>query len=194
VSGFPGFSFDILHQAASSRARLGRLTTPHGSVATPAFVFCATQGASKGALPSQARDRGARYILANTYHLMLQPGADVVARQGGLVGLNAHSIGIELDNSGRLVREGGQWKTWTRRPVPDDQVVELTHRNETTQAGWHTCSEARIASCLEAAVALHAVYKFEDILGHEDIAPGRKVDPGPAFPMGSFKARVLGRE
>lgn len=111
-----------------------------------------------------------------------------------LIGLNQHSIGIELDNSGRLVREGGQWKTWTRRPVPDDQVVELTHPNETKPSGWHTYSEAQIASCLEAAVALHAIYKFEDILGHEDIAPGRKVDPGPAFPMGSFKARVLGRE
>ncbi len=84
MSGFPGFSFEILHQAASSPARLGRLTTPHGSVDTPAFVFCATQGALKGALLSQARDCGARYILANTYHLMLQPGADVVARQGGL--------------------------------------------------------------------------------------------------------------
>ncbi len=45
MSGFPGFSFNILHQAASGRARLGRLTTPHGSVDTPAFVFCATQGA-----------------------------------------------------------------------------------------------------------------------------------------------------
>lgn len=45
MSGFPGFSFNILHQAASSRVRLGRLTTPHGSVDTPAFVFCATQGA-----------------------------------------------------------------------------------------------------------------------------------------------------
>lgn len=45
MSGFPGFCFNILHQAASSRVRLGRLTTPHGSVDTPDFVFCAPQGA-----------------------------------------------------------------------------------------------------------------------------------------------------
>lgn len=112
----------------------------------------------------------------------------------GLVGLNAHSIGIELDNSGRLVREGGQWKTWTRRVVADDQVAELAHRDETAVAGWHTYTEPQIAAALEAAVALHAAYGFDDILGHEDISPGRKVDPGPAFPMGSFKARVLGRQ
>jgi N-acetylmuramoyl-L-alanine amidase len=112
----------------------------------------------------------------------------------GLVGMNAFSIGIELDNAGRLVREGGAWKTWTRKVVPDDQVVELTHKNETTQAGWHTYSEPQIAAALEAAVALHATYQFEDILGHEDIAPIRKSDPGPAFPMASFKARVLGRQ
>jgi queuine tRNA-ribosyltransferase len=78
------FAFDILHRDFSTRARLGRLTTPHGAVDTPAFVFCATQGALKGALLTQARDCGATYVLANTYHLMLQPGPDVVARQGGL--------------------------------------------------------------------------------------------------------------
>ncbi len=78
------FVFDILHRDHSTRARLGRLATPHGTVETPAFVFCATQGALKGALLTQARDCGATFVLANTYHLMLQPGAEVVARQGGL--------------------------------------------------------------------------------------------------------------
>jgi queuine tRNA-ribosyltransferase len=80
----PGFSFDILHQAVSSRARLGRLTTPHCSVDTSDFVFCSSERALNGERLSEARDCGARFILANSYHLMLQPGAHVVARQGGL--------------------------------------------------------------------------------------------------------------
>lgn len=81
---YPGFSFDILHRDHASRARVGRLATPHGVVETPAFVFCATHAALKGALLPQARQCGASYVLANTYHLMLAPGAELVARQGGL--------------------------------------------------------------------------------------------------------------
>lgn len=112
----------------------------------------------------------------------------------GLQGLNQHSIGIELDNAGKLRREGGKWVNWAKRAVPDDEVVELTHKQETTPAGWHTYSAVQIESAIEVALALHAAYRFEDILGHEDIAPGRKSDPGPAFPLASFASRVLGRQ
>ncbi len=81
---YPNFDFTVTHQAASSRARLGRLNTPHGVVETPAFIFCATKAAIKGATPQQMREEGTQIILSNTYHLMLQPGPDVVERMGGL--------------------------------------------------------------------------------------------------------------
>lgn len=89
MAQFPGFSFEVLQRATGDadwprRARLGRLTTPHGVLETPAFVFCATKAALRGATPAQARDAGTQIILANTYHLMLQPGAELVARLGGL--------------------------------------------------------------------------------------------------------------
>ena len=111
----------------------------------------------------------------------------------GLQGLNQFSIGIELDNAGKLRREGGKWVNWAKRVVPDEEVVELTHKHETSPTGWHTYSAIQIEAALEVALALHAAYGFEDILGHEDISCGRKTDPGPAFPLSSFAARVLGR-
>jgi len=77
-------SFNIHYQSPTSRARLGTLTTPHGVVETPAFIFCATKAAIKGASAQQMRDAGTQIILSNTYHLMLQPGSETVARLGGL--------------------------------------------------------------------------------------------------------------
>jgi queuine tRNA-ribosyltransferase len=82
---YPNFSFNITHKSASSgRARCGTLSTPHGDVQTPAFIFCGTKAAIKGLDPVQMRDLGTQIILSNTYHLMLQPGPDLVAKMGGL--------------------------------------------------------------------------------------------------------------
>lgn len=78
------FSFVLHKESTTSRARLGRLTTPHGVIETPAFIFCATKAAIKGATPQQMKDAGTQIILSNTYHLMLQPGGPVVERMGGL--------------------------------------------------------------------------------------------------------------
>ncbi|MEM8781438.1 MAG: tRNA guanosine(34) transglycosylase Tgt [Planctomycetota bacterium] len=68
----------------TSRARLGRVTTPHGSFETPAFMPVGTQGTVKGLLPSQLESLGAQIVLGNTYHLMLRPGSERVAEMGGL--------------------------------------------------------------------------------------------------------------
>jgi queuine tRNA-ribosyltransferase len=81
---YPGFAFDVLARDTATRARLGRLETPHGALMTPAFIFCATKAAIKAASPRDLRAVNADIILANTYHMMIQPGADVVERMGGL--------------------------------------------------------------------------------------------------------------
>ncbi|MGE4219937.1 MAG: tRNA guanosine(34) transglycosylase Tgt [Alphaproteobacteria bacterium] len=84
MTDYPGFGFEVLARDPDSRARLGRLTTPHGSIETPAFVFCGTKATVKGVDPAQLRAVGVDIVLANTYHLMLQPGADLVEKMGGL--------------------------------------------------------------------------------------------------------------
>ncbi len=81
---YSGFAFDITHKDSKSRARLGTLKTPHGSIQTPNFIFCGTKANIKSLQPQQVKEAGADIVLANTYHLMIQPGADIVQKMGGL--------------------------------------------------------------------------------------------------------------
>jgi queuine tRNA-ribosyltransferase len=76
------FSFRLI--AADGAARVGEIVTPHGLVRTPAFMPIGTQATVKGMLPETVRATGAEILLANTYHLMLRPGAERIARLGGL--------------------------------------------------------------------------------------------------------------
>lgn len=77
-------SFDVIRADSSTHARLGRVITRHGSFDTPAFMPVGTQGTIKGVLPDHAAATGSQIILANTYHLMLRPGEQVVAELGDL--------------------------------------------------------------------------------------------------------------
>jgi len=79
-----GFGFQLLLTDTASRARLGRLTTRRGVIDTPAFMPVGTRAAVKGLLPSQVRATGAQIILANTFHLLLRPGPDLVRQMGGV--------------------------------------------------------------------------------------------------------------
>ncbi|MDR1233256.1 MAG: tRNA guanosine(34) transglycosylase Tgt [Puniceicoccales bacterium] len=78
------FAFRITHGCKSTMARRGILSTPHGIINTPNFIFCATKGAMKSLSTADLKATGAEIMLSNTYHLMLQPGADIVAKHGGL--------------------------------------------------------------------------------------------------------------
>ncbi|HRC27214.1 MAG TPA: tRNA-guanine transglycosylase, partial [Alphaproteobacteria bacterium] len=97
---YPGFSFEILHRDPASHARLGRLETPHGIIETPNYIFCGTKASIKTLNPDQVRTAGADIILANTYHLMLQPGADLIARMGGLHKFTGWSGPMLTDSGG----------------------------------------------------------------------------------------------
>ena len=77
-------SFAFTLHATDGTARLGRLSTPHGEVQTPAFMPVGTQGAVKAVLHRDLHAAGSEIILANTYHLFLRPGDELIARQGGL--------------------------------------------------------------------------------------------------------------
>jgi queuine tRNA-ribosyltransferase len=81
---YANFSFTIPARDPGSRARCGTLATPHGSLPTPNFIFCGTKAAMKGLTIAQMREAGAHFMLSNTYHLMIQPGADLVEKMGGL--------------------------------------------------------------------------------------------------------------
>ena len=81
---YPNFKFDITHKDPKSRARIGELTTPHGTIETPNYIFCGTKATVKNVTPAQLHESQTDIILSNTYHLMLQPGADLIEKMGGL--------------------------------------------------------------------------------------------------------------
>lgn len=81
---YPGFDFRLRKRDTRTNARLAEIETPHGVIPTPNFIFCATKANVKAMPIDAVRAAGADIILSNTYHLMLQPGAEVVAEHGGL--------------------------------------------------------------------------------------------------------------
>jgi queuine tRNA-ribosyltransferase len=76
--------FNIVAKLPGTLARAGELVTPHGTILTPSFVVVGTKATVKALTPEQVRALGAQVTLCNTYHLMLQPGDELVARAGGL--------------------------------------------------------------------------------------------------------------
>jgi len=76
--------FEVIAEDESTRARLGRLHTPHGVVETPAFMPVGTAGTVKGITQGQLEELGVQLLLANTYHLYLRPGHEVIRQLGGL--------------------------------------------------------------------------------------------------------------
>jgi queuine tRNA-ribosyltransferase len=90
--------FELL--ATDGNARTGRLTTPHGTVRTPAFMPVGTAGAMKGMHWREVRDAGADIVLGNTYHLMLRPGAERIAALGGLQAFTGWNGPMLTDSGG----------------------------------------------------------------------------------------------
>ena len=78
------FRFQLHHTDATTGARRGTFTTPHGNVETPGFMPVGTQGTVKGLTVDQVASTGAHMILGNTYHLGLRPGHETVRALGGL--------------------------------------------------------------------------------------------------------------
>jgi queuine tRNA-ribosyltransferase len=99
------FEFELIARDPLSGARLGRFRTPHGVVETPTFMPVGTQATVKTLDPSEIEAVGSQMILANTYHLALRPGADVVERLGGL-----HSF---MGWRGPILTDSGGFQIWS---------------------------------------------------------------------------------
>ena len=95
-----GFAYRVIDRCPRTRARTGVLLTPHGEVPTPAFMPVGTRATVKGMTPDELRRLGSTMILANTYHLHLRPGEDVVEELGGLHRFMAWSGPILTDSGG----------------------------------------------------------------------------------------------
>jgi N-acetylmuramoyl-L-alanine amidase len=116
-----------------------------------------------------------------------------ISHWAGLTGMNHFSIGIEMDNAGVLRSLGDRYVSAFGRAYARDEVVLARHKHGTVEQAWHAYTEVQIARAFELAELLVEHYGLKEVLGHEDIARGRKSDPGPAFPLASLAARVAGR-
>ena len=114
------FDFKLIQQ--DGLARLGSLTTPHGTIATPIFMPVGTQTTVKAMTPTELREVGAQIILGNTYHLYLRPGADAMVRRGGLHRFMAWDGPILTDSGGFQVFSLGEL-----RKITEDGVRFQSH-------------------------------------------------------------------
>ncbi len=116
------FRFELEHVDSTTGARAGRWHTPHGVVETPAFMPVGTLGTVKGLLPEQLKRAGAQMLLANTYHLALRPGADVVEQLGGL-----HQF---MNWEGPILTDSGGFQVFSLAKLSkltDDHVAFRSH-------------------------------------------------------------------
>ena len=117
------FKFEVLHESKKpgSRARLGRIHTPHGIIDTPGFVPVGTSAALKGVTDEQAVAAGSQLMFCNTYHLMVHPGSEVVAAAGGL-----HRY---MGRSGPIITDSGGFQVFSLAPKSDSDGPELKQRS-----------------------------------------------------------------
>jgi queuine tRNA-ribosyltransferase len=141
------FRFEILYESKISQARVGRIHTPHGIIDTPSFVAVATNAALKGVDFRQADLANQQLIFANTYHLMLHPGADIIEAAGGIhkwtnrqnrpfitdsggfqvFSLAYGSVHDDLNSNGELKRSAkGQQSGNLKRNVLGDDAVKVS--------------------------------------------------------------------
>ncbi|MDO9129201.1 MAG: tRNA guanosine(34) transglycosylase Tgt, partial [Anaerolineales bacterium] len=114
------FSFTIT--AKNNRARAGVFTTPHGELPTPVFAPVGTQAAVKTLTPAQLDELGASLVLANTYHLYLRPGNELIRDLGGLHAFMQWPHPILTDSGGFQV-----FSLADTRSIDDDGVTFKSH-------------------------------------------------------------------
>lgn len=134
----------------------------------------------------------AHVVIGRDGHVVQLVPLDTVAWHAGTSawqgrsGVNSRALGIELVNWGALSGpQTAKWLTWTGKPLPDAEVV---WQPAPGGAGWHAYTEPQIAATVELVRVLAAALPIRWLLGHEQVAPGRKHDPGPAFPWQRVRA------
>lgn len=116
------FQYTLIKKDTHSAARLGKMTTAHGVVDTPAFMPVGTQATVKSLTPEQIRACGAQIILGNTYHLYLRPGHETIKKMGGL-----HTF---MNWPGPILTDSGGFQVYSLgklRKITDDGVIFQSH-------------------------------------------------------------------
>jgi queuine tRNA-ribosyltransferase len=132
------FEFEIIKKSSETKlARAGVIKTPHGNIETPAFIVVATKGTVKGVDPKDLPSLGVQAVLANTYHLYLQPGVELVKSLGGfpkmMNWLREDKVGPTFTDSGgfQVLSLGAAFNTGVTKIATDKKIAEEKQKEET---------------------------------------------------------------
>lgn len=138
------FAFKIIKKLDGTLARVGEIHTPHGMIQTPCFVTVGTKATVKSLSPEQVRDLGAQVVLANTYHLYLEPGDNIVAAAGGFPKM--------MNWSGPTMTDSGGFQVFSLGTAFDQKVGKLAKVEQITDATPFAISEKALAKIDEDGV------------------------------------------
>ncbi|PIE98324.1 MAG: tRNA guanosine(34) transglycosylase Tgt [Treponema sp.] len=151
--------FNLIHKDQTCRARTGIIDLPHGKVQTPAFMPVGTSATVKGMTAEALEEIGFEIILANTYHLFLRPGIEVIKQSGGLHGFSKWNRNFLTDSGGfqvfslsklrKITRKGVSFQSHidgSRRELTPESVVEL-------QAGFKSDIQMQLDICSEYGIS-----------------------------------------
>jgi len=150
------FRFEL--KATDGAARMGEIFTPRGRVRTPAFMPVGTAGTVKAMRPESVAETGADILLGNTYHLMLRPGAERVARLGGLHGFMNWDRPILTDSGGFQVMSLAGLRKLTEQGVTFKSHIDGTRHELTPERSMEIqrCLGSDIVMCFDECPALPA--------------------------------------
>jgi len=193
-----------LHQDDGTPFPFERSPNQGGEVEHELLVMHYTAGRSAGSsvawLTNPASRASAHLVIGRDGSITQLVAFNRVAWHAGVSswlarsGVNQFSLGIELDNAGALTRHDGRWRAWFGQEYEPPEVIEAVHKHQTEPKGWHLFTEPQLEAAVEVAALLVGRYGLREVVGHEDVAPHRKEDPGPVFPLSSFRSKVLGRQ
>lgn len=113
------------------------------------------------------------------------------SKWNGLLGLNKYSIGVSFSNAGPLTKKNGEWITLSGKNIPESDVYIERDASTGEERGWHKYTQAQIDTALKVIPVIIKSYPtIEEVLRHSDITEGRRLEPGPAFPMEAFRKLV----
>ena len=184
-------------QHESSEKNSGTFAT--GLPDTIVFHFTATgslQAAVNELLDSEVKASAHLVIGRNGSVVQLMPFDRIAWHAGvseyqGRKDLNRYSIGIELENAGRLMKSGDQYLAWFGRTYGEDEVVQATHPQESEPGYWHRYTEPQISTLMEVCRLLCSHYRITALVGHDTVSLDNKMDPGPAFPLSVIREKLL---
>lgn len=147
------FSIEVLHVDKNCGARYSILHTPHGDCSLPMFMPVGTQATVKNLSPEELKDLGAGVVLANTYHLALRPGADVVKKAGG--------VGKFSNYSGPMLTDSGGYQVFSLAKTRDKIEEEGVYFKDPLNGNKHFFSP-EIVMQLEADIGADIIMAFDE--------------------------------